>query len=101
MRLVRFGFVAALAVGLTGWGLERLRFGASDESALARLDRELRQRLDVGASTLGAIAVRVAAERDRIRVAPRDPAAAKRLFDVAEGALASQDATRTGITIYN
>ncbi|HWW87074.1 MAG TPA: hypothetical protein VNZ26_25935, partial [Vicinamibacterales bacterium] len=101
LRLARIGLVVALAVGLSGWGFERIRFGASDQSALARVDRELRQRLDLSARTLATIADRVAGERDRIRVAPRDPAAAKRLFDVADEALAGQDTTRAGITIYN
>ena len=64
LRIVRVGAAAALVVGLIGWGLERARFGSSDEDALGRVETELRQRIDAGANTLGAIAGRVTAESD-------------------------------------
>ena len=60
----------------------------------ARVEAELRQRFDASADTLGALAARVAAERDAIRAAPRDPAAARRLFDAVDAALSGGRAGR-------
>ena len=68
---VLFVALAALIVGVTGYGLERARFGPSDQSALSRVETELRQRFDASAATLGAIATRLAAEPDTARAAPR------------------------------
>ena len=81
-RVVRAGVAAALIVGVTGFSLERARFGPSDQSALARVEAELRQRFDASAVTLGAIAARLAAEPDTARAAPRDQTSVKRLFDL-------------------
>jgi signal transduction histidine kinase len=100
-RLARAGLVAAVVVGLAGWALERARFGASDEDALPRIESELRQRLDASADMLGGIAVRMAGERSAIRDAPRDPAAARRLFDAADRALPDEGAGRTGVTVFD
>jgi signal transduction histidine kinase len=100
-RVVRAGAAAALIVGLTGYGLERARFGPSDQSALARVEAELRQRFDASAATLGAIAARLAAEPDTARAAPRDQAGLKRLFDLVAAAMPDDEGGRTGITIYD
>ena len=70
-RVARAGLVAALLVGAAGWALERTRFGGSDADAVARIEAELRQRFDRSADTLGAIAARVAAQREAIRAAAR------------------------------
>src|SRR5258708_1803022 len=100
-RIVRAGAAVALVVGLTGWGLERARFGASDESARRRVEVELRQRIDAGATTLAAIAARVTAKSEAMRRTPLDRAAVKLLFDIARGALPADEAGHTGITIYD
>ena len=89
-RLVRAGLAAALVVGASGWAIERARFGPTDQTALSRVEAELRQRLDASAETLGTIASQVASHRDIIRGASgtsRDVAAARRLFDVVDTAL--------------
>ncbi|PYR54524.1 MAG: hypothetical protein DMF91_26620, partial [Acidobacteria bacterium] len=90
-RLVRAGLVAALVVGLSGWAYERAHFGASDSDALARIEAELRQRFAASADSLGRIAAGVAAQRAAITDAPRDPAAARRLFDAVDAALPDED----------
>ena len=103
-RLVRAGLGVALVVGATGWALERARFGATDESAVSRVEGELRQRLDASADTLGTIASQVASHRDVIRDASgtsRDVAAIRRLFDVVDAALPEEEAGRAGITVYD
>ena len=95
LRIVRAGVVAAVVVALIGYGLERARFGPSDQTALSRIEAELRQRFDASAATLGAIAARVAADEDTGRAAPRDQAALKRLFDKVSAAVPEDEAGRT------
>ena len=100
-RILRAGLAAAVIVGLIGYGVERGRFGPSDQSALNRIEAELRQRFDASAATLGTIAVRVASEPDTARAAPRDQASLKRLFDIVAAAVPDEEGGRTGITIYD
>jgi signal transduction histidine kinase len=100
MRVARVGLAAALLLAVAGWAIERRRFGSSDQEALARAERELRERFDAGADTLGSLAARVAALRDDLRAAPRDDAAVKRLFEACIGAIPADEAGRTGITVY-
>lgn len=99
-RIVRTGLVAALAVGGAGWAYERVRLGASEADALARTESELRQRFDASAEALGRMAARLAGERDTVQAAPRDPAAARRLFAAVDAALPETDAGRMGLSIY-
>jgi len=101
LRVVRAGLVAALAVALAGWGLTRARFGASDADAAARVERDVRRRVDDIAETLRAISTQVAAERETIRNAPRDQAALRRLFDLTAGALPAGAEGAPGITVYD
>src|SRR4051794_19918797 len=101
LRIVRVGVTAAVAAGLIGYGLERPRFGPSDESAQSRVEAELRQQVNKSAGTLGTIAARLAADPDTARPAPRDPAALKRLFDRVSAALPDDETGGTGITIYD
>ena len=101
LRIVRAGLAAAVIVGLIGYALERARFGPSDQSALSRVEAELRQRFDASAATLGSIAQRIAGEPDTARAAPRDQAALKHLFDIVAAAVPDDEAGRTGITIYD
>jgi hypothetical protein len=80
VRVVRVGVLAALAVGLAGWGATRYRFGISDQAALTRVEAELRQQLAASAETLAATTARAVADRDTIRAAARDQAAGRRRF---------------------
>jgi signal transduction histidine kinase len=98
---VRWGLAAALAVALGGWLLERARFGADDQASVARVETELRQRIDRSARTLADVASRVGAERSAIAQAARDPAAAKRLFDVVNAAVGGDDSDPIGISVYD
>ena len=101
LRIVRAGVVAALAAALVGWALERTRFGASEASSIARVQNELRDRLDEAAETLATIAGRISVAPDTLRQAPRDPAIARALFDSVSSALQDQEPGRTGITLYD
>src|SRR5439155_17538384 len=99
-RIAGVGLVAALFAGVGGLGLERARFGASNEAALSRIASELQRRFDASADALGTIADQVAAEHDAIRGAPRDSAASAHLFDVIDRALPRESERRTGVTVY-
>ncbi|HMJ83284.1 MAG TPA: hypothetical protein VK504_08970, partial [Vicinamibacterales bacterium] len=101
VRVVRVGVLAALAVGLAGWGATRYRFGISDQAALTRVEAELRQQLAASAETLAATTARAVADRDTIRAAARDQAARRRLFDEVEAAVAVEGPGRLGLTIYD
>jgi len=101
VRVVRVGVLAALAVGVAGWGMTRYRFGTSDQATLARVENQLRQQLGASADTLGAMAARAATDRDAIRAAARDQTARKRLFDAVGAVVASETPGRTGLTIYD
>jgi signal transduction histidine kinase len=101
LRIARVGLAAAVIVGLIGYGVERRRLGASDQSALNRVEAELRQRFDASAATLGTIAARIALEPDTARAAPRNQAGLKRLFDIVAAAVPDNEEGRTGITIYD
>src|SRR5438128_2629351 len=99
---MRAGVMVALAVGVIGWGMERARFGRSDEDALARVERELRDRVDATADTLGGVAARVAGARATIEsAAARDPGAQRLLFDVVAAALPPEGGANPGITVYD
>src|SRR5215208_6938123 len=100
LRIARAGTAAAVAVALIGWGAERARFGATDASAVSRVQDELRDELDARAGRLGALARRMAVTADQLRAAPHDPQLARTLFDRAASALAVEETGRTGITVY-
>ncbi|MCC7417242.1 MAG: HAMP domain-containing protein [Acidobacteria bacterium] len=100
-RLARAGVVCALLAALGGWTLERLRFGADDAAALARVEAELRDRFASSAAALDAAAAKVAPARDTILAASRDAAAARRLFELVAAALPPGASDRTGVTVYD
>jgi signal transduction histidine kinase len=101
LRIAGAGLVVALAVGAAGALLERRRFGASDEAALARVRAEVSSRIDATAERLGVVAARVADTGASISPAQRDPALLRSLFDRAAEAIRDQDAGRTGITLFD
>src|SRR5438105_2089244 len=61
-RIVLAGLVAASVVMLAGWTIGRVRFGASDRDAVARLETELRLQFRSSADALGRIAADLAAQ---------------------------------------
>src|SRR5258706_272680 len=100
-RLVAGGLLVALAVAASGGAIERARFGSTDDEALARVETELRRQFDTNARALTELAARVRAGASVIRAASRDPAEARRLFDVVSDALAQEQAGPAGITVYD
>src|SRR5258706_12052195 len=100
-RLVAGGLLVALAVAASGGAIERARFGSTDDEALARVETELRRQFDTNARALTELAARVRADASVIRAASRDPAEARRLFDVVSDALAQAQAGPAGITLHD
>ncbi len=100
-RILRAGILAAVLVAAASWSMERVRFGASDQEAVARIERELDQRFRESADTLSRIAAEVVAERIAIGSTPRGQFPASRMFDAVDRALSPGDADRTGITVYD
>jgi signal transduction histidine kinase len=101
LRLASAGAVTALVVAAAGVWLERARFGATDEASVARVEAELRQRVNLAADTLGTIAARVAASQGLIQPAARDDGALRLLFDALTAALPDESVRRTGVTVYS
>jgi len=99
-HLVSAGVVVALAVGVSGRLVERLRFGAADADMLVHVEAELRARFDADAAMLAGVASRTSAGRDAIRAALLDPGD-KSLFDLVASALPVEQAGRVGVTVYD
>ena len=76
-RIARAGLAAAVVVAVAGWAVERVRFGASDQDAVARIASELRQRFAASADSLGRIAARVVADRTLIAARATRPGAGR------------------------
>ena len=100
-RVVRFGIVTAVIVALSGWIVERIRFGASDESAAARVEADLAARVAGATQSLQQTATSLAAARETAAVDPRNPPQVKRLFDLAAAAVPDEARNRVGVTIYD
>src|SRR4051812_28878721 len=101
-RFVGVGVVVALAVGLSGGLVERVRFGSTESDTYARVEAELRARFDADATLLATVA-RQASDgpgQDALRAALRDPND-KRLFQSVTDALPAEQAGRVGVTIYD
>jgi signal transduction histidine kinase len=100
-RLFAGGVLVAVAVAASGGALERARFGASDDAALARVEAELRRQFDDSARSLGDLSARVRSDASVIQVAMRDRTETRPLFDVVSHALAEAQAGPTGVTVYD
>src|SRR5438093_3812409 len=100
-RIVRIGIATALLIAAAGWVAGRARFGASDQTAIARIERELGQRIAASADTLGRMTTQLISDRAGLESAARVQPSARRLFDVVGAALPSEQAGRLGITVYD
>ena len=65
------------------------------------MEEQLRTRVGASADRLGVLTARAAEVREAIAAAPRDPAAAARIFDAIEGALAGSPEGTAGVTVYD
>jgi nitrogen fixation/metabolism regulation signal transduction histidine kinase len=93
------GLAAALLVAGGGRVLERLRFGATDQAAVARVQSEVARRFDDTAAALGALAARV--DQPRVLQAATDPAALKDVFGSLDAAVRDTPDVDAGITVYD
>ena len=99
-RFVVVGILVALVIRLSGGLVERIRFGASDNETLLRVEAELRARFDADAELLTSVATRTSSRQDALRAALLDPND-KRLFAAVAEALPADQAGRVGVTVYD
>jgi len=99
-RLVAIGALAAVSCLAGGLAIEGLRFGWSDRAAAARVEREVRARLDDMVASLGRIATAAADRRDLIQPVAEDPEAARRLFEVLGQAVDRVPPGEAAVTVY-
>lgn len=88
-RLLAAGLLAACAAGLIGGGMELWRFGPSDASAAARVDRFVRTDFDRMTNALSRAAGHVTQDARAAQGLAAGPDAARSLFDLAAAARAS------------
>jgi len=102
-RLVAIGLAAAALAAIAGLALERRIYGEDDRAAVARAEREVKDRFDGLAATLAARIQRVTAASDPIRTAGRDVTAAKALFSLLDAALPERTGApmAAGITVFD
>jgi signal transduction histidine kinase len=100
LRILRAGVLAAVAAALLGFLFERARYGSSDQAALARVQNEVRARLEGTAESLAAIAARLTVPAEMLQSAARDPDAVRVLFERVSSALRDEEPGRVGATIY-
>jgi signal transduction histidine kinase len=103
-RLVVIGLVAAAIAAIAGAALERRIFGADDRAAVARAEREVKERFDGLAATLVGRTARVEADSDTIRAAAgRDTTAVKALFTLLDATLPPRNGApvAAGITVFD
>jgi signal transduction histidine kinase len=98
-RFVVGGIIVALAVGLSGGLVERIKFGATDDDTLVRVEAELRAQFDADSTLLTGV-TSLAAGKEAIRAALLDPTD-KRLFEQVSAALPEGQAGVVGVTVYD
>ncbi|MDE3156780.1 MAG: HAMP domain-containing protein [Acidobacteriota bacterium] len=100
-RIAITGGICAVLVLLAGAGLERWRFGPSDATMLARVERDVRGDFTRMTAQLRQSAAALAGQRAVLSEAARDTAAVRNLFAAASAALPAADASELGLTIYD
>jgi len=95
------GVTCAMLAGAAGAVWIRVRLGATPTDSFAKVEAEVRQRLDTSAAALAAISRQVAASRDLIRLVPDDPSRAPALFEAVARAIPAEVVSTTGVTVYD
>jgi signal transduction histidine kinase len=99
-RTLAGGLLAAMAVLLLGFAIERLRLGADDTDLLARVAADARGTVDSLAGELRAVASRANVAAADVTAAPTDADAARALFDAARHALGAAARGDAAFTVY-
>ena len=101
-RLLSAGLLAAVAVAGIGFFLEWRRFGSDERGAVARAEREVRERFDAMTSLLGEVAATIASDPIAAQALQAGHDSAKPLFDVVERhSRAVVDRNDIAVTIYD
>jgi signal transduction histidine kinase len=99
--ILGLGLAAAAVAAGGAWALERARFGPDDTASVARVETDVRARIDASAATLGDMAARATADGDAMRSAAHDTAAAQHLFDTLASAIPAGATATAGVTVYD
>jgi hypothetical protein len=94
------GLVAMLLSLLAGWTLEWIQLGWTDEAAAARVEHEVRVRLDSMMSSLQHITAAVTERTDLVEPAADDAEAARELFALLTRILARIAPGESAATVY-
>ena len=95
------GALLAAFVWAAGMFVGRVRLGATDETTLARVEREVVARFNGYSSELRQLVAGLASPTDRLVSASTDARAAKALFDAAQTALGFRDGASLALTVYD
>jgi signal transduction histidine kinase len=101
--LVLGGLLTAALTGLAGFAIEIWMLGWNDQAAFARVEAEVRARVDGTTAAVRSFAASLAGRRDLIQRARSSPDAVRELFDTIAGALAARplDASGVAVTVYD
>jgi signal transduction histidine kinase len=99
--VVAVGLAATAGLVGVGAGLERARFGASDDASLAKIEAEIQRRFDVGSAALADVSTQVSKAGALIGDAARDANAAQRLFGELANAVPGTVRDVEGVTVYD
>jgi len=99
-RIIGAGLAAIALTGAAGLTLERVRYGATPQEAIARIEAEVRSRVATNADALDAIAGTVLASARLVAEASRDATNAGPLFDLLDTAIPEELRGSVGATVY-
>lgn len=99
-RIALGGLLAAVAVALSGWALEGRQLGRSDTDTVARVEREVREKLAAKLAALRTIAGAVAARPDLVRLDADEIEGTSRLFALLEDAIGKHASDQFAATVY-
>ena len=99
-RIYLTGLACALAAAVGGIGIERARFGPTEQDAMKRVEHSVRVEIDNVASALSDIAASVGREPALFDTAAADPAGARPLLDRADQSLQARTAGVFAVTAY-
>ncbi len=100
LLIASIGVACAVLVMVTGWLAERVRLGADNQAAYARVEREVRSEFDRMASTLDRVAQTEAATAEPVLLRPAEERDLRPLFERAAQLVSGDTAEPLAVTVY-
>ncbi len=98
--IASIGVAGAVLVAAGGWLTERVRLGADDRTALARVERDVRSAFARMSSSLGRVAQAEAAAAERVLQQPAEERDLRPLFERAAELVGREPAEPLAVTVY-